>query len=147
MNLRIVHESVTADKTRRWPDGSLMGVKMLVWKRGEIRSPMHPAVWHEGKLSAVLATTSTVLRGHEGIHAIWPPRDDEGGSMQELMDYAPRHRQQFLCKLRGWGDCVLADIGWRAQHAQIVEVLIPPQTKYGAFLRWCLAHNIKMRPL
>lgn len=99
--------------TRTWPDGTMRGIKKLIYRAGQWVSPTMKTVWKDGQCSAKDFTEEGALRGHAGIHAVWPDK------LKELNEYEGK-----LVEIAGWGQCTVADLGWRAQHARIVRELL-----------------------
>lgn len=99
--------------TRQWPDGTMRGIKRLIWKDGAWVSPSQLTVWKEGMCSAKDFDEQGELRGKAGIHAVWPDK------LKELNEYSGR-----LVEIAGWGQCTVGDLGWRAQHAKVVRELL-----------------------
>lgn len=98
---------------RSWPDGTMRGIKRLQWKAGQWVSPSMGTVWKDGTCTAADFNESGGLRGEAGIHAVWPDK------LEELTGYPGR-----LVEIAGWGECTVADLGWRAQHARVVRELL-----------------------
>lgn len=144
--LELVHLSPTADNSLRWPDGSLKGIKTLRWmsRLNEVSSPLYTCNWAGGKLAAENFASGTEVRGSGGIHAIWPPRGLDGeASFDEWLGYVPGRSNEFMALVAGWGRTIMGDVGWRAEHARIRVVLIPPKHATAKFKRWCLENNVK----
>lgn len=142
-HLELVHLSPTADSSLRWADGALRGLKTFLWRRGEVLSPLHRTPWPGGKLTAENFFPSETVRGEGGIHAIWPPRGLEDAGLDEFEQYVPREAQAFSALVKGWGRCVMGDVGWRAEHCRIAAVVQPPRQGYVKFKRWCLDNGVK----
>lgn len=100
-------------EVRAWPDGTMRGIKRLIWRKGLWVSPSRGTVWKDGRLSAVDFDEQGELRGEAGIHAVWPDK------LKELNEYEGR-----LVEIAGWGQCTVGDLGWRAQHARVVRELL-----------------------
>lgn len=98
---------------RAWPDGTMRGIKRLIWRDGSWVSPSRGTVWKEGRTSAVDFDEAGELRGEAGIHAVWPDK------LKELNEYSGK-----LVEVAGWGRCTVADLGWRAEHAAVVRELL-----------------------
>lgn len=144
--LTLVSLSPTADSKLRWADGSLKGIKTFRWQGGEVCSPLHRAVWLEGKLTAreFYTEDGELLRGKGGIHAIWPVGTmDNEAALDELSGYVPGHRTEFTALVSGWGRSVMGDVGWRAEHASIRCIIIPPRYAQMKFRQWCRSNGVK----
>lgn len=100
-------------EARSWPDGTMRGIKRLVRRDGDWVSPSRGTVWKGGRLSAEDFDEQGELRGHAGIHAVWPDK------LKELNEYDGR-----LVEIAGWGQCTVGDLGWRAQHAAVIRELL-----------------------
>lgn len=142
--LELVHLSPTADTMLRWGDGSLKGLKTLVWKDRAVRSPLHKVVWEGGKLVAQEFYTGQGVRGEGGIHAIWPAgTKDNDAALREFAGYARRTPTQFTALVNGWGRCVMGDVGWRAEHCRIRVIISPPTYAPKLFRQWCFRNEVK----
>lgn len=100
-------------EARAWPDGTMRGIKRLIWRAGVWVSPSQGTVWKNGTCSADDFDETGELRGHAGIHAVWPDK------LKELNYYDGR-----LVEIAGWGQCTVGDLGWRAQHARVVREIL-----------------------
>lgn len=98
---------------RSWPDGTMRGIKRLICRGDDWISPTMGTVWKEGTCSAEDFDENGTLRGLAGIHAVWPDK------LEELNGYEGR-----VVEIAGWGQCTVADLGWRAQHARVVRELL-----------------------
>lgn len=144
--LELVHLSPTADSKLRWADGSLKGMKTFVWdsRLGEVRSPLYTVAWSSAKHTAENFVAGTEVRNEGGIHAIWPPRGlDDEASFEEWLEYVPRDRKAFMALVSGWGRTVMGDVGWRAEHARIVTVVVAPKHAPSKLRQWCKENNVK----
>lgn len=80
-------------------------------------SPQQKAVWGN-TLKARNWTNTGAVRGVAGIHAVWPV------NRKELLEYIDS--DTVLVELRGFGDTVQGDLGWRAECAMIVKIYAHP---------------------
>lgn len=102
------------DTRQRWPDGTLRGLKKLIYKDGKWISPSQKTVWDgDTCVAKEFKIGDEALRGHEGIHAVWADHT------AELNDY-----EGDLIEVSGYGECVVGDIGWRAQFSKVVSRII-----------------------
>lgn len=147
MSLKLVHVSNSADALHRWPDGCLLGLKLLKWESydGEyvVMSPHRLTVWNGTRLTADNIPEAR-LRNEEGIHAIWPPREKEGAQDDEIAVYSPKKSKQFWAAVAGWGRCVTGDVGWRAEHVEIRRAITIPKHASAKFLIWCQKHGVEV---
>ena len=141
--LTLVKLSPTADSRLRWADGSLKGVKMLRWYRGQVMSPHHMTVWAEAKLVAEDFAEGTTVRGEGGIHAIWPPGlEDDNAAFTEWGSYAPQRKDEFTVLVQGWGRSIMGDVGWRAEHVKLRSIISPPRSGAYKLRQWCREHGV-----
>jgi hypothetical protein len=101
--------------------GILSGVSYPRLKRVEtmLYSPHQCTTWTSNVLSAANWTNQGALRGVAGIHACWP------WTLNELLKYR-FDAVHVLVELRGFGDTIQGDWGWRAEHAMIKKVWCNP---------------------
>ena len=146
--LQLVKLSPTADSRLRWADGSLKGVKMLRWHKGQVLSPHHSTVWTGAQLDALGWADGDAVRNEAGIHAIWPPGlEDENAALQEWSGYAPRDRTEFTVLVQGWGRSVMGDVGWRAEHVRLRSIISPPRLNAYKLRQWCREQGVKWNVL
>ena len=82
-----------------------------------LQSPHQRTTWTSNTLSAKEWSNSSAVRGERGIHACWP------WSLDELLRYT-FGKNNALVELRGFGDTVQGDLGWRAQHAMLKKIWV-----------------------
>ena len=144
MTLELVKLSPTADSRLRWADGTLKGIKTLVWREGAVWSPLHRVEWVGARLVAENYHTEDAdgVRGHGGIHAIWPPSLESDAAIGEFEQYARRQPKEFTALVSGWGRSIMGDVGWRAEHCRIRAVISPPTASRLKFRQWCREHEV-----
>ena len=141
--LQLVKLSPTADSRLRWADGSLKGVKMLRFFKGEVQSPHHRTTWPGAQLDALGWADGDAVRNKGGIHAIWPPGvDDDNKAFAEWQQYAPQRKDEFTVLVQGWGRSIMGDVGWRAEHVKLRSIISPPRSGAYKLRQWCREHGV-----
>jgi hypothetical protein len=104
-------------------DGMIVGLKALRWKHGALYSPTYGTRWDSCVLKAKYWSNQDALRGMTGIHAAWPTVDRRK-LPTELWGYLHYHDQGVIAELVGWGQCVVGDIGWRAETVMLRKIYV-----------------------
>ena len=108
-------------------DGGVYGVRFFAFARGSTRcylvSPTSMFVWDTAEGVAKDFSNNGAVRGHIGFHAAWPVE-------LERWTESPVDHVQYPVKalVKGYGDIVVGEQGWRSERMQIVAV----QTKEHA---------------
>lgn len=115
--IRFEHASPSSIEGCREPDGSVWGVRYFrVARPGFLVSPTSMYVWERESASADDFSNSAAVRGHIGFHAAWV--EDLARWQESTVDHS-----ECECKalVRGYGDIVLGDEGWRSSRLLIVR--------------------------
>lgn len=102
-------------------DGGLFGVRFFATVRSQTRvwllSPTSAFLWESESATAKDFSNNGAVRGHIGFHAAWP----EDLKTWEL-SYVDHQVHPVKALVKGYGDVVVGDEGWRSEEMMIVSV-------------------------
>lgn len=127
-HLTIVSEAVAALAPRdpraefTDEDGGVFGVRFFDFypgaSRGFLISPSSHFVWDRAEATARDWKNQGAVRGHIGFHAAWP------STLSEWQKSAVDHcTTEVKALVKGYGDLVLGEVGWRSERMRIVSVV------------------------
>jgi|SRR6478736_1903288 len=103
-------------------DGGVYGVRFFDFMPsqfgGFLVSPTSRFIWESSEAIAADFKNSGAVRGHVGFHAAWP--DTLGRWKETSVDH---HITPVKALVKGYGDLVLGDMGWRSERLTIISVV------------------------
>lgn len=118
-------QSEALDPRQRWSDtdGGVFGVRffnVVPSSSGRLLliSPTSLYVWLGSEGVAKDFRNEGAVRGHVGFHAAWPTDSLERWTDSEV----DHHATQVKALVKGWGDLVLGEQGWRSEKLTIVSL-------------------------
>ena len=103
-------------------DGGVFGVRFFNFYpsssgKGFLVSPSSNYVW-ESLYATTQFLNREAVRGHKGFHAAWP-RELRNWTSVEI----DHHDTGILALVKGYGDMVLGDMGWRSEKMEILQLV------------------------
>lgn len=118
--VRFEQESGNSIDACKEPDGSVWGVRYFRAVRpGFLMSPTSLYVWETCSAEATDFSNAEAVRGHVGFHAAWV--EDLNRWAESTVDHGKCEAKALV---RGFGDIVLGDEGWRSSKLKIVSVVL-----------------------
>jgi len=111
-------EEIRAECTE--PDGSVWGTRFFdVLPPGFLVSPTSKWVWESASQVVPSFSNSNAVRGHHGFHAAWVP--DLQNWLEADVDH---HETKCKALVKGWGDIILGDVGWRSSKMTVKQCYV-----------------------
>lgn len=109
---------IIADCTE--PDGTVWGVRFFdVYPPGFLISPTSKWVWESETQIVPIFSNAEAVRGHHGFHAAWVA--DLQAWVEAEVDH---HTTKCKALVRGHGDIVIGEVGWRSSRMTVVQVFL-----------------------